>query len=115
MRHIECPLRANSGHCRPHWITSSARASSGGGTVMSLGSLQVQEHLNLCGLLNRHLARLFAFENSANINAGQTVSVGNAAAITQQAAGGDELAVFEDCRYRMADGQRGELFAPANE
>jgi len=30
------------------------------------GSPQVQEHLNLCGLLNRHLPRLFAFENSAD-------------------------------------------------
>ena len=30
---LECPLSANSGHCPTHSITSSARASSDGGTV----------------------------------------------------------------------------------
>src|SRR6516164_9429654 len=80
-----------------------------------LGSLEVQEHLDLRGLLNRQLARLFAFENTGGVDASQTVSVGKATAIAHQAAGGDELAVFEDRRYRVTDGQCGELFAPANE
>src|SRR5262245_29764830 len=69
-----------------------------------LGSLEVQEHLDLRGLLNRQLARLFAFENPGGVNASQTVSVGKATAIAHQAAGGDELAVFEDRRHRVADG-----------
>src|SRR5262249_59338073 len=34
------------------------------GDAERLGGLEVQEHLNFCGLLYRQLARLFAFENA---------------------------------------------------
>jgi hypothetical protein len=54
------------------------------------GGLEVQEQLNFRGLLYRQLARLFAFENTGDVDAGQTVSVGNATAIARQAASRDE-------------------------
>src|SRR6266699_3481573 len=79
------------------------------------GGLEVQEHLNFCGLLYWQLARLFAFENAGGVDAGQTVSVGNAAGIPHQAAGCHELPVFIDRRHRVADSQRGQLLAPARE
>src|SRR5438128_1609151 len=79
------------------------------------GGLEVQEHLNFRGLLYRQLARLFAFENTGGVDASQTVSVGNAAAIARQAAGRHELPVFVDRRHRMANGERGQLLAPARE
>jgi hypothetical protein len=71
-----------------HSITSSARASNGSCTVMpsARGGLEVQEHLNFRGLLYRQLARLVAFENAGDVAAGQTVCVGNGAAITHQTA-----------------------------
>jgi hypothetical protein len=42
-----------------------------------LGGLQIQEQLNLCGLLNRQIAGLFALEDTGGVDAGQTVSIGN--------------------------------------
>src|SRR5215468_11006104 len=80
-----------------------------------LGSLEVQEHLDLRGLLNRQFARFFPFENTGGVDASQTVSVGKATAIAHQPAGGDELAVFENRRYRVSERQFGELLASAIE
>lgn len=79
------------------------------------GALEVQKHLNFRGPLYRQLARLFAFENAGSVDANQTISVGNAAGIPHQAAGRDELAVFEDRRHRVSERQFGELFASAIE
>ena len=81
------------------------------GDVERLGGLEVQEQLNFRGLLYRQLARLFAFKDARGVDASETVSVDNAAAIARQAASGDELAVCIDRRHRVADGQCGELFA----
>src|SRR5260370_540553 len=44
---------------------------------------------------------------------GEGVSVGEAGSIAGQGAGCDKLAVFEDRRHSMVEGQRGELFAPS--
>ena len=60
------------------------------------------------------VARLFAFEYTAKRRRAP-VSVAETASITRQAAGCDELAVFEDRRYSMAEAQRDELFAPSRE
>src|SRR5215510_4151689 len=61
-----------------------------------LGSLEIEEHLDFRGLLNRQLADLFAFENTPGIDASQAIRLGNGAAIAHQAASGDEPAGFED-------------------
>ena len=58
-------------------------------------------------------ARTFAFENTAGVDADQTVSVRETASIAHQAAGRGELAVRGDRGHRMADRQCGELFDPA--
>src|SRR5215472_18944419 len=92
-------------------LVSAAEQRQRNGQAKRLGSLQVQEHLDLRGLLNRQFARLFPFENTGGVDASQTVSVGKATAIAHQAAGGDELAVFEDRRHRVAERQFGELLA----
>jgi hypothetical protein len=72
-------------------------------------------HFDFRGPLDRQLARLFASENASSVNASQTVRVGNASAIAHQAAGGDELASFENRRHAVAERQRGELFPPFRE
>jgi hypothetical protein len=46
---------------------------------------------------------------------GQAIRFSKTASVTHQATGHDELAAFEDRRHGVADGQCGELFAPANE
>src|SRR5439155_12954414 len=80
-----------------------------------VGGLEVQEQLNFRSLLDGQVARPFAFENTGGVNAGETVSIAKTASIARQAAGCDELAVFEDRWHTMAEGQRGELFAPSRE
>jgi hypothetical protein len=56
--------------------------------------LEVQEQFNFRALLDRQLARLFAFEDAASVGAGQTVRICKAAAIARQTAGRDERAAF---------------------
>jgi hypothetical protein len=51
-----------------------------------IGGLEIQEHLKLRALLDWQLARPFAFENPAGIDAGQTVCICEAAAIARQGA-----------------------------
>src|SRR5262249_60177735 len=65
-----------------------------------LGSLEVQEHLDLRGLLHWQLARLFAFENTAGVDASQTVSIGKATAIAHESAAGHELRAVASPRRR---------------
>src|SRR6516225_5278244 len=80
------------------------------------GSLEIDDQLDLGGgLLNWQITGLFTFENAGGVDPGQTVSVGQVAAIAHQAAGGDELADFVDRRDRVTDGKRGELFAAGGE
>ena len=105
------------GHPPHHSITSSARASSVGGTVEAerLGGLEVDDQLELGGLLDRQVGGLLALENSAGVDAGLTVRVGDAAAVAHQAAGRDKLATLIDRGHRVAERQCGELFAAASE
>ena len=60
-----------------HSITSSARASSVGGTVEAerLGGLEVDDQLELGGLLDRQVGRLLALEDPAGIDADLTIHV----------------------------------------
>ena len=73
-------------------ITSSARASSGSGNcdAKRLRSLEIEEHLDLGGLLNREVGGFFALEDAAGIDAGQAVGLGDAAAVAREPAGGNE-------------------------
>src|SRR6516225_2734545 len=60
------------------------------------GGLEVHEQLNLRGLLYRQLARLFAFENAARIDAGLAVCIRDTAPIAYQTAGSDKLTKLKD-------------------
>src|SRR5262249_14636399 len=80
-----------------------------------LGSLEIDEQLDFCGLLNRQVGRLLALKYPAGIHADLTVHVPKATSVAHQATGNGELAILIDCRHRVADGQRSELFASAIE
>src|SRR5262249_59859131 len=97
------------------YLVGAAEQRQRHGNAQRLGGLEVQEHLDFRSLLDRQVARLFAFENACGVNAGETVSVAETASIARHAAGCDELAVFEDRGHSMAEGQRGEVFAPSRE
>src|SRR5262245_42274200 len=66
-----------------------------------LSGFEVQGHFKFCALLYGQFARFFAFENAASVDASQTVRVGNAATIADQATGLDKLAVSLGRRYSV--------------
>ena len=74
---------------RSHSITSSARASSVGGTSRpsALAVFEVDDQLEFGRLHDRQVGGLGAFENAAGIDADLTVGIGNAGSIAHQAAG----------------------------
>ena len=67
-------MQRNKGRTRLHVysITSSAMASSVGGTVEAerLGGLEIDDELELGRLHHRQVGRLLALENAADIDAG---------------------------------------------
>ena len=56
--------------CKPHSITSSARASSVGGTVEAehFGGLEVDRQFELGGLFNRKVGRFGTLQNPVNVS-----------------------------------------------
>src|SRR5437764_11667310 len=74
-----------------------------------LGGLEIDEQLDLRGLLHRQVRRLLALEYPASLDAALTVPVRNAASIAQQATGGGELTQLVDRWQRVAQRQIGEL------
>src|SRR5664279_4785371 len=78
-------------------------------------SLEVNDQLDLCGLLDRQVGRLLALEYPPGVDANQTVWLLSVASVAHQAAGRGELAIFENRGHRVAERQCSELFAPTNE
>src|SRR5713226_7517729 len=59
-----------------------------------LGGLEVDDQLDLRGLLDRQVGRLFALENPADVDTGQTVRIRKTASVAHQASGRGEFAVL---------------------
>ena len=78
-----------------HSITSSARASTDGGTVEPerLGGLEVDHQLVLGRRLHRQIGGLLALENAIDVASRAPVLVDVINPIGNQPAGGDEDAV----------------------
>src|SRR5579871_1515030 len=80
-----------------------------------LGGLEVQEQLDLRGLLDWQVAGVFAFEYAAGVDPGHAIGILRVATVTDQAAGRGERATLEDRGHRVAERQRGEPFGLADE
>src|ERR1700730_7195643 len=85
------------------------------GEAERLGGLEVDDQLDLGGLLDRQVGGLLALENPASVDADQTELVRTVASVAHQAAGGDKLAIGKNRGHRMAYRRIGDLFAPADE
>ena len=95
----------------PHSITSSpADQRQWHRETKHLRGLQVDDQLELRGLLDRKVGRLLALENSSGIDADLPVSVRNARSITHQAAGNDKLAILNRSRAPRDGKPMTELF-----
>ncbi len=81
-----------------HSITSSARASSVGGTVEAerLGGLEVDDQLVLGRRLHRQVGRLLALEDAVDVAGRSPVQIDQVGPIGHQAAGRDEEAIRID-------------------
>src|SRR6516225_7103286 len=60
--------------------------------------IEVDDQLDLYGLLHREVGRRFAFEDAADIDGGLSICFRNIGPITHQPAGGSKLAPLKDCR-----------------
>src|SRR5262249_37099531 len=85
------------------------------GKAECLGSLEVDDQLDLRRLLDWQIGRLLSVENPTGIDARQTVHIRNTAAIAHQPAGLGELAAIENHGYRIALRQSDQLIALAEE
>ncbi len=78
-----------------------------------LSRLQIDVEPDFGGLLDRQVARFFALENPAGINARQAVCLPKVRSVAQQTSGHGEVAVLVDRWHRVAERQCGKLFTPA--
>ena len=103
---------------RSHSITSSARASSDGGTVEAerLGGLEIDDQLELGRLHDRQVGRLLALEDAADIDADLTIRIRDVGSVAHQSAGFGEFArmrYIAGIAWRTASSD--QLHAPASE
>jgi hypothetical protein len=75
-----------------------------------LGSLEVDDQLEIRHLLDRQVARFFALKNPANVDANQAIPIRDADIIAHQATGHGGLAPCENGGKRVAGGQCEDLF-----
>ena len=65
--------RASNGQPLLDHLISSAEQFEGNRKAQSLRGLEVDDHLDFCGPLNRQIARLLTLEDTTGVDAAQTV------------------------------------------
>ena len=80
-----------------------------------LGGPEIEDQLDLRGLLDRQVSGLLAFENAAGVDAALTVRIRKAVSVADEAACYSVLSKWVHRGHRVAKGQCGELLAPAIE
>jgi hypothetical protein len=79
------------------------------------GGLEVDDQLDLGGLLDGQLGGLFAFKYPADVDADQTEIFRFVASVAHQTAGSGEASILEDRGHRVTHSQSSELFAADGE
>ena len=79
------------------------------GKAERLGGLEIDDQLDVGGLLHRQIRGLLALENAAGVDAGKTERVRITASVAHQAASRRELAEMRNRGHGVADRHRGEL------
>ena len=96
-------VRSAHGNSFDH-LVGAAREGQRHGNAERLGGLEVEDQLDLRGLLHRQVSGLLAPENAPGVETGQTVRL-----LAHQTAGGGELAQKIDCWDAVAEGECAEL------
>src|SRR5262245_43997832 len=68
-------------------LVGAAQQRERNGDAERLGGLEVDDQLDLSGLLNRQLGRLLAFEDAASVEARLTIQVDKVGTVAHQPAG----------------------------
>src|SRR5688572_13174010 len=68
-----------------------------------LGGLEVDDQLDLGGLLDRQVGGLFALEHAPGVDADLTIRVDLIAAVADETASGREVGKLKNAGHRMAD------------
>src|SRR5262245_54231773 len=105
-----CLLWANSGHGVRSFnhLVGAPYERVGYSDAECFGSSEVYDQFDFCGLLDWQIARLFALENPAHIDANRAMLVRNAGAITNKTAGLCKFGETKRRRQFVAHRQRGE-------
>src|SRR5262249_38721342 len=80
-----------------------------------LGSLEIDEQVEFCGLHNRQVDGLFALEDFTNVSASLPVGLPKVRAIARESAGFSVLVQIVDRGNRVARRQCNELIPPGQE
>ena len=75
-----------------------------------LGGFQVNDEIELGSLLDREVARFFALEDAAGIDAGLAIRIEEARPVAHQPAGRREIANGVDRRQFLVYRKRGQLY-----
>src|SRR5262245_53408604 len=81
------------------------------GEAECVSGLEVDHQLKLCGLQNRHFARIRAFQNLSNVFSRLAIHPANAWTIAQERADRRELTHEADDGKLMTLGERDDLFS----
>ena len=100
-----------------HSITSSARASSDGGTLRpsAFGGLEIDSKLELGRLQKWQICGFGAAKDAADIDAGLIILIQSAGTVTHQAAGTSKFASAVDCWYGVARSKRSKNVTSVSE
>src|SRR4029453_14451052 len=81
--------------------------------AQGLDSLEVDDQFDFRNLLDRQVGRLLALEDTAGVDANQTVPFRQTATVAHHSTGGGEVATLIDSGYPVPERQCAELFFPA--
>src|SRR5262249_42831376 len=95
-------------------LVGAAEERDRNGKAERLGGLEVDEQLDLSGLLDWQVGRLLALKNPTCVDASETVRV-TTSSIAHQAAGCGEITILINRWHSVKERQRGGLVSPANE
>src|SRR5712664_332775 len=115
-RHFQCPSAcpkcANSCHSAASFdhLVGDRKDDRWNGQAEGPGGFEIDHQLELGGLHDRQVGGLLTLEYPTGVDAGETISIGEARTITNQTTGGCELAILIDSRHPLPCCQYRELF-----
>src|SRR5262245_60420349 len=103
MRHMQCPLRANSGHRLPSLdhLVSGQKNAIRYGDAKCFGGFEIDYKLKFCGLLDWQFGWFCAFQNSRHIIRSSTPQWREIDAIRHQPTINDVMPEGEHSRQAM--------------